>query len=127
MPRTTDAKVRDIIEVDPSITNLAPFITAAHGMVEEHCKGISELAAEDVETWLAAHLITIRDNRASSEQAKGVGQSFQFKIDLGLSCSMYGQTAMALDPTGMLARWNALILSGKATQKASVVWLGVKR
>jgi len=124
MARTTDALVRAIIDVDAAITDLTPFINTANALVESHCTDIAEAAATDVETWLAAHFITIRDPRVSSEKAGEVSQNFQYKLDLGLGCSMYGQTAMGIDPTGGLARWNKQVLSGKAGGAATVSWGG---
>ncbi len=126
MARTTDTLVRAVIEVDAAITDLTPFIDAAHGLVEAQCTDIMEAVATDVETWLAAHLITIRENRASNEKAGEVAQAYQYKLGLGLECSMYGQQAMMMDSTGGLARWNKLVLSGKSAQTASVSWLGTE-
>jgi len=124
MARTTEEEVRAIIEVDASITSLTPFITAANAAVNAHCVGLSVDNALLVETWLAAHFITIRDNRVSSEAAGEVSQSFQYRLESGLGCSMYGQTAMALDTTGGLSRWNSALVKGTAGRTASAVWLG---
>lgn len=126
---TTEAEIRKILDVDVSIADFDPFINAAIAMVTEHCSGIDASSADIVETWLAAHLICIRDTRPSSEAvtgAAGVSQSFQYKVDLGLACTMYGQTAMQLDPTGGLATWNKKVVSGKAgiTTTVGVTWLG---
>lgn len=125
--RTTQAEIEKIIEVDASITDFDPFINAASAMVTEHCTDIEAAPAAIVETWLSAHLICIRDTRPSSEAvtgAAGVSQSFQYKLDQGLACSMYGATAMTLDPTGGLATWNKRIVSGKAGATVGVTWLG---
>jgi len=125
MAFTTDAEIRKIIDVSTEITDLSPFIDAASSMVTAHCTDITDANAAIVETWLAAHLITIRDNRVNSEAAGSVSQSFQFKVDLGLDCSMYGQTAIQLDTTGGLSAWNAQIKSGTAGRTVSVDWLGL--
>ena len=122
--RTTETAVRLIIEADPNITDLTPFIAAASSVVTAQCVDIGIANALEVETWLAAHYLTIRDTRAASETAKGVGQSVQYKVDLGLSSSMYGQTAMSLDQTGGLARWNKQVLDGKAGGASTAQWLG---
>ena len=124
MSNTTAEKVRAIIEVDPSITDLTPFLAAAHALVESHCEGISTANAAIVETWLAAHCLTIRDPRVINETAKGVGQSYQSRVDLGLSVSHYGQTAMMLDETGGLAAWNKQVLDGKTNPTTMLTWLG---
>lgn len=113
MAWTTEVLVRSIIKTDPDLTSLQAFIDAAHELVLTHCIGIEEQEGVDVETWLAAHLITIRDNRVASENVSDAGVTYQHKIDLGLNSSMYGQTAMLLDKTGGLAKWNKQILNGK--------------
>ena len=123
---TTDAAIHAIIDVDTSITDLSPFMTAANSTVTAQCTDITAANAVEVETWLAAHYLTIRDTRASSESVKGVGQNYQYKVDLGLNSSMYGQTAMNLDRTGGLARWNKQVISGSAGQTATVTWLGTE-
>ncbi len=122
--RTTEAAVRKIIDVDNSITDLDPFLRAAHILVEDQCEGIVEEVAVEVETWLAAHFVTIRDMRSAKESVSSLSQAFQYKIDLGLSCSMYGQTAMNLDLTGGLARWNIQTIKGKAGAARKISWLG---
>jgi len=127
MARTTAAEIRKILEVDSSITDLDPFINAANAMVTEHCPDIEALPAATVETWLAAHLICIRDPRPASEAvtgAAGVSVSHQYKLDLGLACTTYGQMAMSLDPTGGLARWNKRVVNGKAGATVGVTWIG---
>lgn len=124
MAYTSEAEVRKIIDISDDVTDLTPFITAASAMVTAHCTNIGESDAAIVETWLAAHLITIRDNRVSSEGVEGASESFQFKLNDGLACSMYGQTAMQVDPTGGLSSWNESVISGKAGRTATVTWLG---
>ena len=113
MAWTTEVLVRSIIKTDPELTSLQAFIDASHELVLTHCIGIEEPEGVGVETWLAAHLITIRDNRVTSENVADAGVTYQHKIDIGLNSSMYGQTAMLMDRTGGLTKWNKQILNGK--------------
>lgn len=124
--RATNALVRAIIEVDSTITDLTPFINASHSLIEAQCEGIEEAEAIEVETWLAAHFVSIRDNRAYREQVGQVEIVYQYKLGLGLACSMYGQMAMNLDSTGGLARWNASVLKGNSGKTVGVTWVGTK-
>ncbi len=124
--RATDALVEGVIEVDSAIT-LTPFITAANAIVTECCTDLTVdyTAAQLViiETWLAAHIYTIRDMRAETEKAGPVSEKFQSKVDLGFDTSHYGQMAMRLDWKGGLAALNEQIKKG--TKKTPLMtWLG---
>ena len=119
MARTTPALVAGIIEVDNAI-DLAPFIAAAGSLVdvvEEKSDHTAELL-ELIERWLSAHFYTVRDPRAVSEKAGPVGVTYQSKVDLNLSTSHYGQTAIVLDTSGTLKRLS------KGVRSAVVAWLG---
>jgi len=113
MAWTTEVLVRSIIKTDPELTSLQAFIDASHELILTHCEGLTETEGQGVETWLTAHLITIRDNRVASENVADAGVTYQHKIDIGLNSSMYGQTAMLMDRTGGLTKWNKQILNGK--------------
>lgn len=123
MPRTTVELVGEIIEVDAAIS-LTPFIAVASAMVVEHCEpaGYDEERLTLIETWLAAHLYTIRDPRASAERAGSVGVTYEGEVSLNLAGSRYGQQAMMLDTEGKLAS----LSSRKRRRTASVVWLGTE-
>ena len=129
MARTTETLVRAIIEIDASITSLTPFISAANTMVNSHCSSLTEAIATEVETWLAAHFTTIRDNRVANESvtgAAGASQSFQYRVGSGLETSMYGSMAMQLDSSGGLSAWNQSVIKGQAGKRVSMSWLGTE-
>ncbi len=124
--RTTDDNVEGIIEVDSGIS-LTPFIAAANHLVTQCCSSDDYDATqlELIERFLAAHLYTLRDPRAVQERAGSVGVTYQSKVDLGLSTSHYGQTAMALDFEGGLAALNAQTKKG-SRRSVSVKYLGTE-
>lgn len=120
MVRTTPDLVKEIIEVDASIS-LTPFILVASQLVDL----IPELSLERltvIETWLAAHFYTIRDPRATQQTAGSVSESYQSRVSYYLANSHYGQQAVLLDTTRTLATLNRPI--PKRTKTASVNWLG---
>ena len=124
--RTTDAKVKGIIEVDPLIS-LTPFIEAASGLVDDLLDqdppGFTTVKLERIERWLSAHFYAIRDQRVASEKADVVSQNFQYKVGLGFNQTIYGQQAMMIDTSGILAKLHKdTELGGKRSR--SVVWLG---
>lgn len=119
MPRTTSNLVAGIIEVDGNIS-LVPFIAAASVLVDD----IAEASGHDaerltlIETWLAAHFYTVRDPRTVQEKAGPVSATYQSAVALGLFTSHYGQTAMALDTSGLLQA------QSQGKKRASVAWVG---
>lgn len=132
--RATLSLVEGVIELDASVVPddaaFSPFASAAHALVTQCCEGengpdtpYSEAHLTEIETWLAAHIYTTRDPRASSEAAGSVNASYQSRIDLGFSNSHYGQMAMRLDWHGGLARLDRDILKG-GKRRVSADWLG---
>jgi len=106
--RVTADEVKAIIEVDSSVDDLTPFIHVANKIVSSECTD-SSLDSDDkkeIERWLAAHFVAIRDMRKASEKAGPVADSNQYKLGLNLQVTMYGQQAMIVDTSGALARLN---------------------
>lgn len=131
MARTTASEVEEIIEVEDGVS-LTPFITTANELVTEACTGTngpstaySAARLELIERWLTAHFYSIRVPRVAAEQAGPVLESVQYKIDLGLDVTLYGQQAQILDTNGGLARIDEQMRNGGA--KASMFWLGTDR
>jgi len=103
--RVTAAEVKEIIDVDASITDdyiTDSFIAVATEMVDSVCISsiLSDALLKRIEQWLAAHFIAVRDVRSAEEEHAGV---YQYKVDLGLDVTMYGQQAKLLDISGALA------------------------
>lgn len=90
--------------------------------VESGDPTVEEILAE-IETYLSAHFYTLRDPRASQEQAGSVGATYQSAVDLNLYTSHYGQMAMTLDVTNTLRN----LSDGKRPTPPSVTWLGINR
>ena len=122
--RVTDAEVKEIIDWDSTIS-LTPFIEIANSLVTELCtdSGHDAQRLKNIERWLAAHFYHIDDQHISREKAASVGVEYQFKIDLAINQTKYGQQAIVLDTAGNLAQLNKRIVDGEA---ATVVigWLG---
>jgi hypothetical protein len=106
MARVNDAEVRLIIDIDTSITDLTPFITIANLLVTDKL-GASSLSVEllkEIERWLAAHFVAMRDQRVKSESIGGISTVYTGTTGQGLFSTLYGQTAMTLDTTGILTQ-----------------------
>lgn len=128
MARTDATKVGKVIEVDPTITDLTPFIDAANELVTELCEpeGYSEPRLTMIETWLAAHFYAVRDPRSTNEAAGSVSAAFESKVDLALNITRYGQQAMLLDTAGALASLNQQTVDtgGSSPRAFGVSWGG---
>jgi hypothetical protein len=120
MSLTTAELVAGLIEVDADIS-LDPFIATATAFVSEipASAGLATERLELIERYLSAHFYTHRDPRPVSERAGPVSAEYQSKVDLNLSTSHYGQTAMMLDTSGTLAT-----LSRLSKRVGGVTWLG---
>jgi hypothetical protein len=124
MPRTTSTAVQGIIETDVTIS-LTPFIEVASNLVDQVCldSGYSDTTLELIERWLAAHFYAVRDARRDTEKLGQAMDKYQYKVDLGLKVTVYGQQVMFIDTAGNLAALQAQAESGQA-RRAGVVWLG---
>lgn len=110
--RVTVTEVKQIIPIDASIleTDLVIYITPANFLVNRvQTEGGQTDATKlkELERWLAAHFMAIRDMRSNMEKADVVSQSFQFRLGLNFNVTMFGQTALVMDETGILARLQA--------------------
>jgi len=123
MARTSSAAVAAIIETEVSI-DLTPFIEAANHIVTRVCtdSDYADTELELIERWLAAHFYAIRDPRVADEAAGSVSQRFQYKVDLNLSVTTYGQQAMMLDTEGNLAT----LSRGRGKTVGGATWLGTE-
>lgn len=125
--RVTPAEVGLIIALDAkSVPDITSFIEVANDLVNDVCLSSSYSAAKLklIELWLAAHFYAIRDPRSDSEKAGSVSKKVQYKIDLALSVTTYGQQAMVIDSAGNLARISKQAASGEKTKSIGVSWGG---
>lgn len=123
MARTDEATVAEILKIKATVS-VTPFITDANLMVTQHCtdSGYSDTLLTRIETWLAAHLYTLRERRRSTEKAGSVGASYKEELGLGLDQTVYGQQAKLLDYMGNLALLDKQIQS--PAPAVGVTWLG---
>jgi len=128
MPATTTAAaVQKIIKYDETvITDVQAFIDTA-ALIADAVIGtaLSSTALEVVTRYLCAHLISITDNstRVNSEQVKSLMISYQSRLSEGLGITHWGATAMMLDTSGKLSRWNEQVISG-LSGAFQLVWGG---
>lgn len=109
--------VEAIIDFDPIISDITPFIAAADELVQEICVPVnypSPTRLFEIERWLAAHFLAIRDPRYQSEtMGRASGSYVTGQPGMNLSATPYGQQVLLLDTAGGLARLDAHISRGK--------------
>lgn len=105
--RTTPSAVSEIIETDVDIS-LTPFIETASALVDEICVplGYDDARLELIERWLSAHFYAVRDMRLSGEGVGPIQANYQYRVDLRLQVTIYGQQALILDTKGGLKTLN---------------------
>ena len=129
--RTTYAAVIKIIEGDVTITtDMAPFIETANSLVTDICTDYdpeyTDTKLELIERWLSAHFYAIRAPRLASERVDVLAEQNQYKVDLNLAVTTYGQQAMLIDTEGGLAALNKRTVDGKTKVTPSVGWGGTE-
>lgn len=104
--RVTGAEVLEIINSTLSASEIAPFITAANLTVTAKLtgKGLSSNQLKEIERWLTAHLVYIRDPKLVEEEIDETRDKNNIpKMDMGLNGTPYGQQVLVLDTSGTMA------------------------
>lgn len=129
MARTTPALVKGLLLSDYDINkspDLTPFIDTAsivmdNVVIKGAAKGVilSGVESEMIERWLAAHYYAVNDKPFQSKGTEGASATFIGQTGMYLEATLYGQTAMRIDRSGVLAN-----IGGKQPNKAGGFWLG---
>lgn len=107
--QVTPTAVKDIIETELSVSSINSFINMAYITTRPLVGELGDCGGSDalnqIMILLAAHFIaTLRDRTAKSESIGGEWSiTFMGQDGLGLSASLYGQQAIVLDCSGILA------------------------
>ena len=117
MARVTATEVKQILddsELDDTIVDA--FIKGANALVNQSLgTGTSDLLTE-IERWIAAHLIaSTRERQAKKEGAGGASIEYTGVYGSNLALTSYGQMALTLDTTGVLAS-----LGGKSAKITAI-------
>ena len=101
--RVSSADVKEII--DTELANVDIFINTAAEIIDTYLSdaGLADTLLAKIELFLAAHLVTLREQQVSSEKYGNASVTYQGKTGMFLSSSHFGQTAIGLDVTGKLA------------------------
>lgn len=93
--------------IDTSLTDaqITPFLAMATTLVTDKLASqtcLSDDAKDQIEALLAAHFLSMRDQRVSSEKVGDASFTYQGQTGMGLKSTFYGQQAIALDCSGVL-------------------------
>jgi hypothetical protein len=132
--RTTSAAVQAILGLlyDPNqAPTLVAHMTTATALVdwvvENDSTGLlTPTLAERVECYLSAHFYAHADQIPQTKSTGGASASFQGQSQMVLSSTQFGQTAMLLDPTGLLQKRCKEVQEGGRRMTKSM-WLGSSR
>jgi len=103
MARTTTDEVESIVEVDSSL-DVTPFITVANLLVTQKLTGLGYSVGylKEIERWLAAHFVAIRQKQEKSVTIGDASASYYGQSGLGLDFTSYGQQVKIMETTGTL-------------------------
>lgn len=107
--RTTPTEVKDVIDTELTAAQVDPFIATANTILNASSSvmttgGVSTATMRKIETWLAAHLVAIRDPIADTEKIGDAQIKYvRGKLGMQLESTPYGQTVLLLDNSGILA------------------------
>lgn len=127
--RTNDMLIGQLLDIVITvITNSTQFIQTANTLVTKFCSTDNYTVAEltQIETWLAAHFISVKQKIAREEKVDELTDRFEGVTKMHLQSSLYGQTAMTLDWAGGLSTWNLQAIKG-SKRTAGFTYVGKTR
>lgn len=106
--RTTDERVKAVIDVNEDIWN-SSFINTANVLSDrlqssDTENGLSEAELIEIETYLSAHFYALRDPQYQQKKTGRASSTFQGQTGKGLELTWWGQMALVFDHTGILAK-----------------------
>lgn len=134
MPRTTAKKVEGVLGVNYDAArypSLVPFIDSAAVITNrvatcatEKKTPLTDAELELVERWLAGHYYQKSDRGYASSNTEGASASFDGKTGMYFESTLYGQTAIEIDPSGCLKDLQLASTGAALRPVASASWLG---
>ena len=125
MARTTELAVQKILlDHYDGKSDLDPFIATASALVDyavgkDTAGLLSSTLRELIERYLAAHFYALADQIKQEEHRGKTGAVYQGQTGVGLKGTQYGQAALDLDVSGILAT------IGK--RRPTLSWMGLPK
>lgn len=105
-----DVTGSDVLAIFDTAIDVTPFLAMATVFIAERASGAGWSAAMTFELTrlVAAHFACLRDPRETDVKRMDTSIAFEHgTLGQGLKATRYGQQAIALDPTGILATASA--------------------
>ena len=102
--RVVSADVIAIMDTDQ--TDVTVFIDTANTLINDQLlgAGLSATLLTEIEKWLAAHFVAVGKDRAVNQEKIGdASVKYDGKTAMAFDATLYGQTAMSLDTSGILS------------------------
>ncbi len=104
MPRVTSSEVKALITTSFDVD---PLIATANLIVDEVLvgQGMTDARLKTIELWLSAHFVAVAEERGAlmSSNKGSSEETYKIEVGEGLRMTRFGQQALALDTTGILA------------------------
>jgi len=103
--RATEAQVKEIIDTSLTEEEVSPFLKVANQMVTDLVsdEGYASGTLQEIERWLAAHFVAIRDPRVAKEKIGDAQADYHGKSGMSLNFTPYGQQVMVIEYKGKIA------------------------
>lgn len=103
--RATETEVKEIIDTNLMEEQVSPFLKVANQMVTDLVSdvGYASGTLREIERWLAAHFVAVRDPRVAKEKIGDAQADYHGKSDMALNFTPYGQQVMVLEYKGKIA------------------------
>ncbi len=116
MPRVTSTEVKGLIATSFDVD---PFIATASLLVEESLAGqsMTDLRLKTIELWLSAHFVAVAEERGALKRSnKGDSEEeYGIEVGTGLNMTRFGQQAISLDISGVLAGFATTLKKARFT------------
>lgn len=105
MARASESDVKALIDTELTHDEVTPFLRTANTFLNEVLagEGYGEPLLTEIETWLAAHYVAVRDPRVKSETEGDAKTDYHGGSALGLDHTPYGQQVKRLEYKGILS------------------------
>lgn len=117
--RVTEAEVIAICGTGLSEEQVSPFLCSASSLVDDALAdmGYTSNRLAEIELWLAAHFVAVRDPAVSREKIGETDVQYHGKSDMGLKFTPFGQQVLVLEYKGKFAE----IMNSKGPAEMKVI------